>query len=236
MRADQILQLWESSQRDSLTAAAAAMLHAGLGDMSYETCHDLPIGARDQALLRLRERLFGPELVCRATCPACADPHEFTTTTAALRVDPAPSPRFTLARGDLRLELRLPGGADVLAAVDDPDPQGALVRRCLVAATRGDAACPEDQLGPDTWDAIAAAIAAHDPAADLRFALRCLTCGADWLAPFDIVAVLRDELTVHAGRILADTLALARASGWREADILALSPVRRQAYLDLLRA
>ena len=42
------------------------------------------------------------------------------------------------------------------------------------------------------------------------------------------------ELTVQAKRLLREVHLLARGYGWREADVLALHPRRRQAYLDLL--
>ena len=40
----------------------------------------------------------------------------------------------------------------------------------------------------------------------------------------------------RALRLLGHVHALARAYGWREADILAMSPARRQVYLDLAGA
>src|SRR5206468_730296 len=39
-----------------------------------------------------------------------------------------------------------------------------------------------------------------------------------------------------AGRLLREVDALARAYGWREPDILALTPWRRDAYLQLVNA
>ena len=38
-----------------------------------------------------------------------------------------------------------------------------------------------------------------------------------------------------ARRTLRDVHVLARAYGWREADVLALSPTRRQIYVELSR-
>ncbi len=229
MSTAEILQLWECSRRDSLTDAAAAMLRC-----VEPGCDALPVGARDQALLHLRERIFGRRLVLCAACPACSEPLELETTTTALRVDSGGAPRFELERGDLQLALRLPCGEDVAEATAAPDPHAELLRRCVVDARRGDRACALGELDPDTWAAIAAEIAARDPAADLRFALSCPTCGHDWSAPFDIVAVLRAELSTLAMHTLRDVHTLARAYGWREADILALSPLRRRIYLDLV--
>lgn len=234
MHASEILQIWECSHRGSLTAAAVAMLARAHPDMSPESCDALPIGARDQALLRLRERIFGPHLVCRADCPDCGDPLEFDTTTATLRIGAATPGEHVVERGDVRVALRPPGSGDVAAAAADPDAHRSLLRRCVIAVWRGGEACSIEQVDPEMWDALGAALTELDPGADLRFALACPSCRREWSAPFDIVAILRDELTAFATRTLRDVDTLARAYGWREADILALSPLRRRLYLDLL--
>jgi hypothetical protein len=51
----------------------------------------------------------------------------------------------------------------------------------------------------------------------------------------DIASYLWSEIHAWAGRMLRDVHALAAAYGWREADILAMSPWRRQAYLEMIR-
>jgi hypothetical protein len=51
---------------------------------------------------------------------------------------------------------------------------------------------------------------------------------------FDIAAYLWQEVDARARRALRDTHTLARAYGWREADILAMSDFRRQQYLEMV--
>ena len=51
---------------------------------------------------------------------------------------------------------------------------------------------------------------------------------------FDIGAFLWSEIEACASRLLAEVDALARAYGWRERDILAMSGIRRAAYLDMV--
>jgi hypothetical protein len=75
-----------------------------------------------------------------------------------------------------------------------------------------------------------------DPQADVRLALTCPACRHQWRSIFDIVTFFWIELDVWARRTLRDVHALARAYGWREADILALSPQRRQCYLEMISA
>ena len=52
---------------------------------------------------------------------------------------------------------------------------------------------------------------------------------------FDIVSFFWAEIDAWARRVLREVNVLARAYGWRESDILALSPVRRQIYLSMVQ-
>ena len=51
---------------------------------------------------------------------------------------------------------------------------------------------------------------------------------------FDIVALFWAELAAEANRLLREVDTLAASVQLAEADILALSPRRRQAYLELV--
>ena len=73
-----------------------------------------------------------------------------------------------------------------------------------------------------------------DPQAQIKLALVCPGCSYAWHALFDVAAFLWSEVHAWAKRILYEVHTLARAYGWREADILAMSARRRQIYLDLV--
>jgi hypothetical protein len=77
-------------------------------------------------------------------------------------------------------------------------------------------------------------MAEADALGDVQLALTCPQCGHEWQAPFDIASFLWTEINAWAHRTLQDVHELARAYGWREADILALSPWRRQVYLEMI--
>ena len=98
---------------------------------------------------------------------------------------------------------------------------------------------------PDAGQSIAQAIPfghlmspAHglhvDPQANVQMNLSCVRCGKHWQAVFDIESFLWSEINRWAERLLLEVHQLARAYGWREADILAMSPHRRRFYLDML--
>ncbi|MEZ4718279.1 MAG: hypothetical protein R2851_19635 [Caldilineaceae bacterium] len=77
-------------------------------------------------------------------------------------------------------------------------------------------------------------LAAVDPWAETLLELACPACATRWHAAVDIGEFFWRELTVQAKRLLREVHLLARGYGWREADVLALHPRRRQAYLDML--
>jgi hypothetical protein len=96
-----------------------------------------------------------------------------------------------------------------------------------------------DETPMANWnDALAGVLAADSDAldiqADSRIEIHCPACGAQSSAEFDIAAFFWQEITAQARRLLREVHALARAYGWREADILAMSARRRQAYLSLI--
>jgi hypothetical protein len=73
-----------------------------------------------------------------------------------------------------------------------------------------------------------------DPQAEVLLDLACPACDHRWPLLFDATAYLWAEIAVHARRLLREVHLLARAYGWREADVLALSAARRSYYLDLV--
>lgn len=227
MRTPDILALWEASQAPRPHEAARALAAWALPDLSHEQVAALPVGRRDRAILELRAAVLGPALTLRAACPRCGEPVEADI--PDLRGDPPPAlpAVHELAAADLHARFRLPTGDDLAAVADLPDPAAALLRRCLLA--------PDDPP-PALAEAVLAAMAELDPDADLELALACPACDHRWLAPFDVVAFFRAELTAWAGRLVHEVASLARAYGWREADILAMSPARRRLYLDAASA
>ena len=77
-------------------------------------------------------------------------------------------------------------------------------------------------------------MAQADPQADVQLALSCPACSHQWQSVFDIVSFFWSEMNAWAYRILREVHILASAYGWREADILAMSPYRRQLYLKMV--
>ena len=135
--------------------------------------------------------------------------------------------------GGYRLRLRPPTSADLLAlgeVADAATAEALLLARCVSVEDGG----PETgQLPATVIEAAVNALAELDPAADLRFDLVCPACGHGWEPLFDVAAFLWAAVERWALLTLRDVHQLALAYGWRESDVLALSPLRRQLYLEM---
>lgn len=229
-----LLELWDRGQYLASLDRALILLQAALPHESRETLARLTIGQRDRGLLELRAGLFGPHMACAANCPRCATPLELDIAVADLLLTPASDGETALcvATDDYQILVRLPSTSDLAELTLGADAP-ALVERCILEARDATGALV-DQLPATALPAIAAALAHADPLADIQFELACPQCAHRWHAPFDIVAFLWNELDAWARRLLVDVHALARAYGWSEREILALSPRRRAAYLQMV--
>src|SRR5216684_666035 len=102
------------------------------------------------------------------------------------------------------------------------------------------AACPAggeiagEQLPETLLAAMAAQMDTCDPLAAMNISLDCAACGHQWTLLFDIVSFFWTEITAQAKRLLREVHTLASHYGWREADILVMSAVRRQLYLEMV--
>jgi hypothetical protein len=232
--ASRLLTLWDSGQ--GLSPLRRAQLLARLGRTGSAAASDVepPIGLANADLFRLRRALFGSQLVGLASCPSCAatveigaEIEDFLTT-----ADEDGGPAVHAVEIDGRLvHFRLPTLED-LAAIDAATPAetAAAMLLCACIAEPGEVA-----VGP-AGGRVLARMAELDPLADAMLELACEACGSRFECAFDIAGFLWREIEAWGGRMLADVHAMAHHYGWAEADILAMSPARRQAYLDLIGA
>jgi hypothetical protein len=237
--AGDLLALWDR----------AAMLPPGRRDDALlGSLVDTPptsLGARNAALLALRARLFGGLQSLRARCPECHVAVELTIDCEQLsrRLQPASGGggAQALEVAGLHIVFRPPDVDDVRAAAraaaDSPSFVRALLERCVLSCERDDhTPVAVASLPATASEAISHRLEEIEPGASVSFALACPECRACWDAPMNCGAVLWSELGAHAERLLLDVDALARAYGWSETEVLALSPTRRAAYLQLVGA
>ena len=236
LSAGELLAVWERGQGQPPEYQALLLL-AAASSASLDALAVLSIGQRDACLLTLREWTFGAWLACVATCACCRERLELEFSAADLRLPGAAEPddQHRLALDGYEITFRLPDSRDLAALRDAASGPQTLLARCLLDIRRGDQAVALATLPPAVLAEVVAQMGRADPQADVQLDLACPSCGHRWLAPFDIVAFFWREIEVWAGRTLRDVHTLASAYGWHEADILALTPQRRQIYLELVR-
>ena len=111
-----------------------------------------------------------------------------------------------------------------------------LLERCVLDARDPNGAAMAARALPQAVLAeLAKQMESADPGAVVELSFDCPACHHSWQEVFDISSFLWREIHAWAQRTLRDVHMLARAYGWGEADVLALSPTRRQVYLELCR-
>jgi hypothetical protein len=236
LSAAELLEVWERGRGADPVRRALLLLGAAEPHTPADELAALSIGRRDARLLRLRECVFGGRLEAVTSCATCGERLELAFGVGELlrSVDAEPGPEeappLELEAAGYHVRFRLPTSADLVAVAEaGATAPVALLERC-VEEVEG----TEAELPPELADALASRMAEADPGADLELALTCPACAGRWTAPFDIVAYFWAEIEVWARRTLREVHRLASAYGWSEPAILALSPQRRQAYLELL--
>jgi len=238
LTAGDILQVWERAAQQPPVERALAMLGVACPELTPAQLAELDLGQRDARLWDLRALTFGTQLAAFAECPRCEQRLEFAFDVPAL--EPAASqPLLELATDAGTLQFRLPTSADLRAIADCGDlgqAQRALARRCLLPSCGLQS--PDLQHGTPLPESIVFELAQHlqqhMPTAEITLAMECPACQHQWQSCLDVVSFLWGEIAAQARRLLREVHLLASAYGWREADILALSPVLRQAYLGML--
>jgi len=223
-----LLRAWEHGRRRH-PVDRAVMLHAlAEPGLDPDRLPDAPLGDRNAAILRLRQATFGDRLRAVLDCPRCGERLELDADTATLLSASAESGAPVEVDG---LRFRPPTSRDLVGILGESDAEAArllLLRLCLL----GDGEPADLALLASLGDRVEDALEQADPLADLTFGFVCDACGHEWQAPLDVAAFLWDEIDAHARRLLDEVHLLARAYGWSEAEILALSEGRRAAYIE----
>lgn len=124
------------------------------------------------------------------------------------------------------MELDL-NATDLAKALPDG---GAITSRALAALVAGEAS--SGLFGSATLEDLEA----EAQAVELTARLTCAECGAEWTETLDVAAHVWADVERGAMALMSDVAALAMAYGWTEAQVLALGPARRRAYLSLAGA
>jgi hypothetical protein len=230
--AEALLGLWELAAGLGPVDRALALAAAAGEDPA--ALRRRPVGQVNGVVLALRESMLGPDLPAVATCPACATRVEFALDARDLRAADPPAGTASVVDGGYRIAWRLPEPDDLLAVAASSDPAGDLRRRCLAATGPGGAAVDPAALPDEVLAEVEARMARADPLAETLVTVACPGCGTAFDADVDPGTFVWAELDARARRLLHEVDVLARAYGWTEPEVLALSEARRAAYLRIV--
>lgn len=220
-----ILAAWEAgAPRHPLDRSLAILWAAN----AAEDPADWTLWERDRRLLKLREETFGTWLPAQATCPACEAELEMDLDVGALAEHLRPADSSSAAL------LPLTSRDLAAAAAVAPEARATVLRERLHAD--GTAADTEgDGTRAGVGDALLdARIEAAARASELTTQLTCPDCGHIWSEVLDVTDHVWADVESAALGLLHDVARLADRFGWAEADILAMSPARRRAYLSMV--
>jgi hypothetical protein len=233
-----LFRVWEAGVDRPPLARTVAMLGAAGTVRTGEDPAVLPIGARDLELLSLREQAFGCDVTAVAACPDCTVRVEirFRTDDVRLPTVAQPEPLSVESEGYI-VRFRLPNTTDLLSmefAGDEHEDGRRILERCVSQATLDGAPVSAGALPEALQKAVDTAMAAADPQAEVELSIKCPACARRWTELFDIDSFFWTELQAWGARILREIHQLASAYGWSEREILALPPLRRNTYLNLI--
>lgn len=249
LSAPELLVVWERGLTEAPNRRALTLLAAASGE-DVDALAGLTIGRRDRELLTLRARTFGGRFSGIARCPSCGETVEaaFEASDVVAPTDDAvpgadeavdaPAEHWVEQDG-YSVRFRAPSTSDLEAVADLEDRKKArdrLLRRCVLEVRLDGASTRRRKLPQAVTDALVEAMAQADPQADVRLSLSCPSCPNQWEEDFDITAFFWSEVDAWAPRLLQEVHVLAAAHGWSEGEILAMTAIRRQIYMELVGA
>ena len=232
LSAADIVRVWECGAAQHPLDRALTILAAADPGVGRAALGDLPLGERNRRLLAVRQSTFGA-LAGLVTCEQCGARVEIAVPTSAIEV-PASSTASSLTDG--AAPLRPLTSRDLAAAAQCENAERARVFLAarVVSGSESHEIPPPDLTAVDL-ESIAQRLHALDPFAVCLLDVRCSECGANWECELDVPEFVWVEIEAEALRVLRDVHTLASACGWHESDILAMSPLRRRAYLELVQ-
>jgi hypothetical protein len=231
----ELLSLWESGLDRHPIDRALLILARAFPERSPDDLARLSVGQRDELLMQVQRQTFGYQMHSRAYCPACEEGLEFTLDLTTFASAPETDTVRSLTVEDWQLTLRRLTSLDLAAIAPCTSVEAArqqLIQRCLVEAQCGGEAVAAANLPAPVVDRLAQTLSEWDATADVQLALDCPVCDHHWLMGLDMLIFLWGEISARAQRLLQEVDWLARAYGWREADILSLSDRRRHLYVE----
>ena len=234
-----VIRAWELGKDRVSWYRAMLMLAPTYPDLPFDDLAEMSIGERNRNLFELRSRLFGDTLHAQVKCPECATIVEFDLEISDV-LNMTSGVTFTeeyeAVLEPFVITYRLPNSAD-LQAMDNVGTKGLnspdYIRNCLKKVQNRNGETVLENVPEKVIRMVKELISEKSELAELNLDIACSECKHEWLSNFDIVEFLWNEFTLQAKQLLNQVHTLASRYCWREADILAMSAVRRSYYLQL---
>jgi hypothetical protein len=240
LSAKDVLDIWERGAEATDVERGLLLLSYCYPEKSWVQLSVISIGRRDGMLLRLRQATLGSMLKAYALCPGCDCQLEFEANSTEFyrkaNFDEADE-LLSFSEGPLFIGCRLPNSTDLQAVCNCSSIEEArrlIFSRCVTSIEGEDPDHSAEDLPEQIIERFSACLSEKEPEADIAFALECPSCSRRWSLTLDIVNFFWHEIQAAARRIVLEVDALARSYGWREADILNMSSVRRLWYLEMV--
>jgi hypothetical protein len=218
-----LLAAWEAGCGWPEVARGAAVLDVLGGAEVAGSALDLPIGELARLAARCHVEAFGGLVPGVLDCAGCGAMLDVTVDLSALPT--ATTPGGSVATGDEWPAVRAPTVRDLLRAVGRPDARDVLLQLLTGVAER--------DLEPDELVRLEARLEAIAGPGFTTLRTACPDCGGDVTGDLDPAWLLWTRVERAAPELLQDVATLAGAYGWSESEVLALTPRRRAAYLEL---
>lgn len=240
LSASELLNAWEQALVQNPAQQALTLLASACPEMTLEQLSKLSIGQRNARLLQLRSWTFGRQLPSITMCPNCSEHLEliFSINDILIAADGELSETISLSIEDHEVRFRLPQSIDLIDIAGEKDlkmRRELLLERCLLEARFQDEMIPANSLPARVVEAVEERMAEADPNANAEIKLSCSSCNHQWQTKFDILSYFWSEINAWAQRTLREIHLLASTYGWREGEILSMSPTRRRLYLEMAK-
>lgn len=226
------LTLWEAGHQLHPLDRGLLAIRASLPEVPDEPVADWPLGRRNRALAELRTLYFGPRLEGWTSCSQCGEKLEFEVDCRTwAETHDENSSRTIAVQGNT---FRLPTSRDLARIAKETDLQRAallLLESCAV-----DHPAEQPNWSESEIEEVTTEMARADPLAEIALDFECPVCHHTSEEILDLPSFLWAEIETRARRLLLEIHALASHYGWAESAILAMSDLRRTAYLQMVQA
>jgi hypothetical protein len=237
LEGERMLTAWERGREQREPWRALALLQVALPEWDVGALAALPLAERNALLLRLRAITFGGRIEGFAVCPECGEQLQFVVDVADIERELCPPVEESWLEGATEIRMRPVNSSDLAAsmAVDsDAQARELLLERTLTLPQLANTESPQlKRTQRSDW---LARFDRLNASAEIRCLLPCAACDGRPVLDLDVAGFVWREVALAARRLLVEIHRLARAYGWSEQAIAAMSAPRRAAYLEMLDA